>query len=149
MMEHSKKKHCEEGYKEPVVVTSSFEAHGQHGEANGESPAALPKCDPNSCGESPMVEHSKKKHCEEGYKEPVGATSNFEAHCQHDGTWLGVKTGGPISCGLPPTRDNTSSISGGPENGAVVRTIHLPCEANGEFPQPSRSATRTAAERAP
>jgi hypothetical protein len=41
------------------------------------------------------------------YKEPVGATSNFEAHGQHDGTWLGLP---PISCGLPPTRDNTNSI---------------------------------------
>ena len=93
-------------------------------ETNGEFPAALPKCDPNSCGESPMVEHSKKKPdagvghfqqpsgmvrytCNEGYKEPVGPTSHCEAHCQHDGTWLGLP---PISCGLPPTRDNTNSI---------------------------------------
>ena len=116
MMEHSKKKHCEEGYKEPVVVTSSFEAHGQHGEANGESPAALPKCDPNSCGESPMMEHSKKTH-------------------QHDGPWIGVKTGGPISCGLPPTRDNTNSIPVAPGVEVVTKAGPFDCPCyNDRYP---------------
>ena len=81
-----------------------------------------------------MMGHSKKKHCEEGYKEPVVVTSSFEAHGQHDGTWLGVKTCEPISCRLPPTRDNTNSIPVVPENGAAARTIHLPREANGESP---------------
>jgi hypothetical protein len=124
---------CKTGYSPSGQYSAAAEDNAFDVEclATGEWPEEpdVPKCLPNTCGESPMVDFSEKSPdsgigaykqpagtvlytCKEGYEKiPKDAAKprRFTATCNAEGEWDNVLVCEPVVCGVPPNRPLTMS----------------------------------------
>jgi hypothetical protein len=127
---------CEYGFSPRAVYSAmtednSFDVPCQ---ADGTWPegSEVPKCNPNECGEAPMVEFSKKVPdsgvgayqqesgtveytCDAGYERMTAdglrdGSQMFVSKCDATGMWMNVLTCEPLICGKPPMNPATFSV---------------------------------------